>query len=100
MIYDLYATLTSVCFCINAKEIIFFIFELNANEIIATEFGNIISALKNIFASHFINSRMEFNRQQTNVVAHAYRGSHIINQSQHLFLIDVCYLNNRLFDNF
>jgi len=41
------------------------------------EFGNIISAFKNIFVFNFINSWMEFKRQQENAVAHDYMDNYI-----------------------
>lgn len=36
-----------------------------------TEFGHVITACRPLFSSHFANSRVEFTRQQTNVVAHS-----------------------------
>ena len=36
-----------------------------------TEFGHIITACWPLFSSHFSNSRVEFTRQQTNMVAHS-----------------------------
>jgi len=36
-----------------------------------TEFGQTIAACQDLFSSSFVNSKVEFNRRQTNEVAHA-----------------------------
>jgi hypothetical protein len=35
-----------------------------------TEFGHVITTCRNLFYSHFANSRIEFSRRQANVAAH------------------------------
>lgn len=49
--------------------------------VVAIEFGHIIVASTNIFASRFTNSRVEFNRRQTNLVAHALAGATTLSTS-------------------
>jgi len=43
--------------------------------VVATKFGNITSASRNIFASYLTNFRMKFNRRQINVVDHILAGA-------------------------
>jgi ribonuclease HI len=46
-----------------------------------TEFGYIITACRNLFFSHFANSRVEFSRRQANVAAHILAGEAIFSAS-------------------
>jgi hypothetical protein len=46
----------------------------HSNRSDVSEFGHIISECKRLFISQFTNSRVEFNRRQTNEVAHALAG--------------------------
>ena len=46
-----------------------------------TEFGCIITACRNLFSSHFANSRVEFSRRQANVAAHILTGEAIFSAS-------------------
>jgi len=47
-----------------------------------TEFGQ----TQSLFSSHFVNSRVEFNRRQTNVVAHALASETILSASPNIYL--------------
>jgi len=45
-----------------------------------TEFGQVISACRSLFYTHFLNSKVEFNMRQTNELTHTLvvAGCHII----------------------
>jgi len=46
----------------------------NSNRQDVTKFGHIITTCQFFFSSYFTNSRVEFNRRQTNMIVHALAG--------------------------
>ena len=57
----------------------------HSNRLDVSEFGNIIYGCQRLFYSQFTNSRVEFNRQQANAVAHALTGEAVLSASPNIY---------------
>ena len=63
----------------------------HSNKPDVSEFSHIISGCERLFHSQFTNSRVEFNRRQTNAVAHALTEESCYQLVQYLFLYPSLY---------
>lgn len=67
-------------------------------EVDVTEFGQVISACRSLFNTHFSNSKIEFNEQQANEVAHTLVGVATLTVSPTIYYLVPRCINSLIFN--